>query len=918
MAITNRSVLKDSFQKGDKPRQQDFENLIDSFLHLKDNTDSPLILSSISASDSGLVINSASFGQIYGNLTVSGNIVPIVDSNSITSSFSLGSETQVWKDLYVSEDSIKFMRKNPDDFQNPTLLAKISIEKETGPFGESKGTDDVIKLRKADGNHMDMETRQLQIGKSRAKGWTMNDGEGHTSVDVYGKFQQYMGDGKGQQMLMRPEYEAMSLFGRKFKTHTFNAQGAGSATMALYNLDGDKNGFFRVEKGSSLAGVGTPLFEIHEGKQHTFYGTDSVVKVEGTVESTGGTFTGGNTTIENAVISQPGVISQSITIGSSTEPATHTMEGVGTDYRIKIADNQYKQISTITFISSTSYINTSSLQDATLPASGAFYFAKQNGDFFTFTFNTPEQEIANTDISGSIFEQNVSSIVNGAYQSSGSSGKSTGINLANLISNVIDNQSGFSTVIEGNKVIVTNDNPGRAVDASTSFPATTASISTTVPGGGVIIRINEGSTLKIISPQPTIVANSSEGTVVLSDPDILGGGDITINPDNGGNPTVLSQNVTIPANQVSYWTVGSHIPGTYLENTPDLGPTGGTNTGIQIGANLSVLHDGIFINGEEITPAFYVHNNSPYNIKLRIEEGAQLHIVSETNVLSTDEGTIITGTTVLDVTSTDNSVDITGVDGSDTLNVQGGNAYYDVSQMSMDITQGGFFGIGVSGSTYAQNLANINMLLTVEGGVVEQYSNDIVITSSVLLSQQKHGNGKVLHVNSGSGLTLQEANPENTYSTVHGMYPSELYNRPGNLRSVLGGGTSGSWGVLEISLPSAVIGTSFHIRNAVPTSAGFSGVHTCSVHDTTNQNPLIPEIILSSPYPSLMGTPSIKISPSGSNKFHFGATGAPGVAGKAVTFTSQSMHGGNFIKLYCISQSHWMIQEVGGDLVDEA
>jgi hypothetical protein len=44
-----------------------------------------------------------------GSILISGSIIPNVPSGSLTSSFSLGSPTAAWKDIYVSEGSIKFI-----------------------------------------------------------------------------------------------------------------------------------------------------------------------------------------------------------------------------------------------------------------------------------------------------------------------------------------------------------------------------------------------------------------------------------------------------------------------------------------------------------------------------------------------------------------------------------------------------------------------------------------------------------------------------------------------------------------------------------------------------------------------------------------------------------------------------------------
>jgi hypothetical protein len=58
---------------------------------------------------------------ITGSILISGSIVPAVGTGETTSSFSLGSETAAWKDIYVSEGSIKFIKSGSSSI---TLSAK--------------------------------------------------------------------------------------------------------------------------------------------------------------------------------------------------------------------------------------------------------------------------------------------------------------------------------------------------------------------------------------------------------------------------------------------------------------------------------------------------------------------------------------------------------------------------------------------------------------------------------------------------------------------------------------------------------------------------------------------------------------------------------------------------------------------------
>ena len=140
---------------------------------------------------------------------------------------------------------------------------------------------------------------------------------------------------------------------------------------------------------------------------------------------------------------------------------------------------------------------------------------------------------------------------------------------------------------------------------------------------GITVRVNDGSIFKIQCPQPDISVDTDNGTITISDLDIVGNtGDITIFPNNGGNPTTIEVNTTIPTGQVSYWTVGA-VPGTYttadLENPVD-------NTGIQIGGLISSLFDGVIINGETLVPP--TPSATSHNVKLRIQDGAELYIQS--------------------------------------------------------------------------------------------------------------------------------------------------------------------------------------------------------------------------------------------------------------------------------------------------
>jgi len=96
---------------------------------------------------------------ITGSILISGSIVPAVGVGQTTSSFDLGSPTAAWKDIYVSEGSIKFIKSGSASI---TLSAKdggisidggstISADGVSGQFITSKSLDTNVTVK--DGNN---------------------------------------------------------------------------------------------------------------------------------------------------------------------------------------------------------------------------------------------------------------------------------------------------------------------------------------------------------------------------------------------------------------------------------------------------------------------------------------------------------------------------------------------------------------------------------------------------------------------------------------------------------------------------------------------------------------------------------------------------------------------------------------------
>ena len=62
------------------------------------------------SSDATARVNFTGPTTISGSMQVSGSIIPNVKDGATTSSFDLGSPTQAWRDIYVSDGSIKFVK----------------------------------------------------------------------------------------------------------------------------------------------------------------------------------------------------------------------------------------------------------------------------------------------------------------------------------------------------------------------------------------------------------------------------------------------------------------------------------------------------------------------------------------------------------------------------------------------------------------------------------------------------------------------------------------------------------------------------------------------------------------------------------------------------------------------------------------
>ena len=235
------------------------------------------------------------------------------------------------------------------------------------------------------------------------------------------------------------------------------------------------------------------------------------------------------------------------------------------------------------------------------------------------------------------------------------------------------------------------------------------------------------------------------------------------------------------------------------------------------------------------------------------------------------------------------SFEISGSEGT-TLNVSGGNVVItsEFTQSGESVFEGGTTTFNNSGSfndtgSFTGSMddiaTEISGNLGVVGSIDQVFTNNVPITSSLTLTNATHGMGRQLLVRSGS-------TPVYSSGISEGL-PTLHYPNGGRYLTY-------SPGEIILTLPAADIGLSFHIIN----KAGF---------DSSN----LPGYAFKSP-------PTLKLTPSGTNKFIYGAGGSAGVAGKAIINHSSSYSNGDYAVVSCVSQSHWMVQQMGGTWIDEA
>ena len=169
-----------------------------------------------------------------------------------------------------------------------------------------------------------------------------------------------------------------------------------------------------------------------------------------------------------------------------------------------------KEVATITFPTfAGGGIFTSSLQNISLAASGAFYLQTADEKFHTLHFTGSIPSVPITGISGSLTAINLFS----GTETIPTIGSASGAQLANLTRDAVNSIAGFTASSAASVVTITSDKSGDLLNISTTFPSTTASISTTTEGSDAsgYFGISSDSSVILITQSANMVYSGEIG-----------------------------------------------------------------------------------------------------------------------------------------------------------------------------------------------------------------------------------------------------------------------------------------------------------------------------------------------------------------------------------------------------------------------
>lgn len=265
-----------------------------------------------------------------------------------------------------------------------------------------------------------------------------------------------------------------------------------------------------------------------------------------------------------------------------------------------------------------------------------------------------------------------------------------------------------------------------------------------------------------------------------------------------------------------------------------------------------------------ISGGFGINNDGTSSIGVTTESISLDVSGSGSNLTVTTESIIIGGITTFITGTTSQSGDTILDSGSVTI----------INTNYSSALSGGEALIVTEGSGSGSGTAVIDTILT-------GFTNQVPISSSFTLLSSSHAAGRQINVRSGS---------INGYPQTYNYSNQSPYYGLPNFSGSYKVDKPGPAGILELSLPAAHIGVTFHIVN---------------YH--------YPTYTWGDDY-----FPSIKISPNGNDLFIQKIAGGLGAAGKGIVLPSGSSWTGDNVQFSCVSHSAWCIQYLNGDWVDEA
>ena len=205
---------------------------------------------------------------ISGSVLISGSIIPNTDT-SLISSFDLGSSTAAWRDIHVSDGTIRF-------YDGTSERANISL-----------GTNSEVQFKTGD-NFQDIRVGELNVGPAIGSSVQISDnGRGFIAVSKNGS----------HATILRAEDQALGDLGADMVHGSLTQKGSGSFAIILdANNQNQARSKFSVISNSEAFSAAQVLFQVSESGETKVHGylnvSQSVTAYDISANSFTGTFVG--------------------------------------------------------------------------------------------------------------------------------------------------------------------------------------------------------------------------------------------------------------------------------------------------------------------------------------------------------------------------------------------------------------------------------------------------------------------------------------------------------------------------------------------------------------------------------------------------------------------------------------------------